>query len=463
LDTTLTDAGPFEKVLTLHLDDAQLDTAKERAARRLSKDLRIPGFRPGKAPRRVVEATVGADRLRSEAIEDVLPEVVTTALADVDLSPAVAPSVETMRDVSDGVEVEVKVTVWPELEEVPSYRHRRIEVTTPEVSEQDLDEQITRLRRQFAELETASRPATEGDFVSINLSASHLGQELPEASATDLLYEVGSGSFVQGLDDVLPGKSAGEIVSFIGPLPSGFGDRAGQDVDFRALVKEVRRVSLPELTDQWVSEVTEFENVEELRSDLQRRLAAAKRSSARAEFRSKVVDALLGEMDLQLPEALVSAEMDRLLHRFVHRLESQGISLADYFKVTGIERDAFLEDLRRQAERSLHTDVLLDAVARDEGVAVSEEELSQAVSVLAENAEDPEAVRSALDEGPPGKALRSDILRQKALERLEASAIPVDEMGSPLDLAPTDETSDGAGPEGADIEDEEPVKESDEA
>jgi trigger factor len=436
VNTTLTDAGPFEKVLTLRLEEDELADAEEQAARRLSREIRIKGFRPGKAPRRIVEATVGPDRLRSEAIDDLLPAAVDQALSETDLAPAVTPSVEAMRTIDEGVEVDVRVTVWPKTDQVPDYRDRRIEVESPMADDERVDEQITQVRRQFAELETVTRHAQEGDFVSVDIAASSAGVEVPEATATDLLYELGSGSFVEGLDDILPGKGAGEILNFVGPLPSGFGERAGEEVDFRVLVKEVRRVKLPDLDDEWVAEVTEFDTVDELRSNLRTRLEAVGRSTARVELRNKLLDELIGELDVELPPAIVNSEMESQLHRFAHRLEAQGVTLADYMRVTGLDREALTNDLRDQAERSIRIDILLDAVAADAELTVSDEELEEAREAMATGAEDPDAVRAALADGVRGKALRSDILRRKALERLEAGALPVDQAGTVLDLSP---------------------------
>jgi trigger factor len=436
VNTTLTEAGPFEKVLTLRLEEDELADAEEQAARRLSREIRIKGFRPGKAPRRIVEATVGPDRLRSEAIDDLLPAAVDRALSETDLAPAVTPSVEAMRTIDEGVEVDVRVTVWPKTDQVPDYNDRRIEVESPIADDERVDEQITQVRRQFAELETVTRHAQEGDFVSVDIAASSGGVEVPEATATDLLYELGSGSFVEGLDEILPGKGAGEILNFVGPLPSGFGERAGQEVDFRVLVKEVRRVKLPDLDDDWVAEVTEFDTVDELRSNLRTRLEVVGRSTARVELRKKLLDQLIGELDVELPTAIVNSEMESQLHRFAHRLEAQGVTLADYMRVTGLDREALTNDLRDQAERSIRIDILLDAVAADAELTVSDEELEEAREAVAKSAEDPDAVRAALADGVRGKALRSDILRQKALERLEAGALPVDQAGTVLDLSP---------------------------
>jgi trigger factor len=436
LNTNVTDAGPFEKLLTLQVAEADLETAKAQAARRLSKDLKIKGFRPGKAPRRIVEATVGPERLRSEAIDDLLPTLVADALREADVRPAVPPQVENMKDIDTGLEVEVKVTLWPVLDHVPSYEGLEIEVSQPQPTEEELERQLNRLRDQFADLEGVDRPAIDGDFVSINLTASRNGEPIEEAAANDLLYEVGSGSFVEGLDAELPGSTAGTIVKFNAPLPEGFGELAGQEVTMQVLVKEVKKKLLPELTDEWAAEVTEFATVDELRRELSGQIEEVKRGIVRNELQTGLLESLLAEIDILIPQAIIDAEMENTLHRLAHQLEGQGISISDYLRVTGQDQQVFVDDLRNQADRNVRTDLLLEAVAEDAGFEVTSEELDEVVAVLAKQAdEDVDEYRAEFAESVQEKAVMGDILKRKALEVLLESAVPVDESGNRIDLS----------------------------
>ena len=436
MNTNVTDAGPFEKLLTLQVAEADLEIAKAQAARRLSKDLKIKGFRPGKAPRRIVEATVGPERLRSEAIDDLLPNLVADALREVDVRPAVPPQVENMKDIDTGLEVEVKVTIWPVLDHVPSYEGLEIEVSQPQPTEEELERQLNRLRDQFADLEGVDRPAIDGDFVSINLTASRNGEPIEEAAASDLLYEVGSGSFVDGLDAELPGSTAGTIVKFNAPLPEGFGDMAGQEVTMQVLVKEVKKKLLPELTDEWAAEVTEFATVDELRWELSKQIEEVKRGIVRNELQTGVLESLLAEIDILIPQAIIDAEMENTLHRLAHQLEGQGISISDYLSVTGQDQQVFVDDLRNQADRNVRTDLLLEAVAEAAGFEVTSEEVDEVVTVLAKQADkDVDEYRAEFAESVQEKAVMGDILKRKALEVLLESAVPVDESGNRIDLS----------------------------
>ncbi len=283
MTTTITETGPFERLVRFQLSDDQITAGKAATARKLSQDMKLKGFRPGRAPLPVVEAAVGADRLRSEVIDDLVPPALGEVLDAEDINPAVTPQLERLDEVDGGVEVEVLVTLWPKIE-LPPYKDRRIEVTSPEVSDEDMEAQVKRMLEQFATVEEVDRPAVEGDFVSVDVSATKDGEPVAEATAEDLLYEVGSGLLIENVDEQLVGAAAGVALEFQGALPSGFGDRAGEEVDYRVVVNEVKERILPALDDDWVGENTEFETVDELYGELRNGLSEAKRQAVARQF-----------------------------------------------------------------------------------------------------------------------------------------------------------------------------------
>jgi trigger factor len=452
MKTTLTDAGPYERTLTVRLGSDELSGAKAAAARRLSADLKIKGFRPGKAPASLVEAAVGKERLQSEALEETLPEIVGNALSEADLVPATVPSVAATRDTEDGVEVDVTVTLWPKLEEVPSYVDRRVEISSIEVTDVELSHEVDHLRNRFADLEDVARPADEGDYTLLDLSASYNGMPVEEVAANDLLYEIGSASLIPGMDEALAGASTGDIRKFPSVLPAGFGDRGGQQVEAQTLIKGVRAKRLPEVTDEWVSEVSEFETVGEFEDSLRAEIEQLKMSAARAELGQKLLEELSVEADIELPDALVGAEMEDLLHSLLRRLEAQGIGLETYLSYTGQEQQAFIDELRSQAARNLQARILLEAVGESEALEVDAEEVDEAIRRLAETTEQStEELREALVQSGQVQGLVGDMLRQKALERLVERAIPVDADGTPVALIAPDETDGESGDDSAEV------------
>jgi trigger factor len=434
MTTIVTESSAFERVVRFQLTDEQIDEAKKGAARKLAKEVKISGFRPGKAPLPIVEATVGKDRVRREAIEDLLNPVLNEVLTEEEIQPAINPELESIDDVDGGVEVEVKVTLWPTID-LPSYKGRKIEVTNPAVTEADIEDQTRRMLEQFGTVEEVERPAVEGDFVSVDLEASQDGEPIEDATAEELLYEVGSELLVEGIDEQLIGAVAGDVLEFSGSLPAGFGDRAGEEVDFKVTVHEVKERILPELTDDWVDENTEFDTVAELREALDQQLADAKLRSASREYSEKALSSLRDQIDIEIPEGLVRAEMDRHLHDFLHRLEEAELDLQDYFEASGISQDAFLNDLRNQSDLSIRNRLVLDAIIEAEEIEVTEEDMTNALTNMASRSEDPVGYLNAFRESGQELALASDILRNRALDAILSNADPVDEDGNPVDLS----------------------------
>jgi trigger factor len=433
MTTTITETGPFERIVRFQLTDEQITAGKAQTARKLSQDLKLKGFRPGRAPLPVVEAAVGSDRLRSEVIDDLVPPALGEVLTAEEISPAVTPQLESLNEVDGGVEVEVRVTLWPTID-LPPYKDRRVEVISPEVSDEEMDAQVTRMLEQFATVEEVERPAQDGDFISVSVSATAGGEPVPEATAEDLLYQVGSGLLIEGIDEHVVGVGAGANIEFTGPLPSGFGARAGEVVDYTVAVNEVKERILPQLDDEWVGENTEFETVDELYAELRAGLTEAKLQAVSRQFADRALSTLVDQVEVDLPEALVRAEMDQHLHRFLHRLEDSEITLEDYLQASGIDQEALIDDLREQAQLSLRSQLLLEAIAEAEGIDVTEEDLSAALQALAARSEDPVRYLQAFRESGRELALASDILRNRAMDAIFSNAQPVDEEGNPVDL-----------------------------
>jgi trigger factor len=438
VQTEVKESGRFERTLTVHLDEAELESAKDKAARKLSKEIKIKGFRPGKAPRSVVERMVGVDQLRSEAIEEAIPEAVSSAIDDNGLAPVTVPQVSAIRDADQGgIDVDVRITLWPELEAIPEFAGRTIEMERPTVTEDEIQAQFDALRNQFAELEGVQRPAGEGDFVMINLTVLRQGTPIGEASANDLLYEAGSHSFLPGLDEIVMGASAGDIREGEATLPPGFTAHGGSPVTLRVLVKEVRAKRLPELTDELVDDATEFETVAELREAVTENMLAYKVAVARARFEELVMEAAIADVDIEIPDGLLEAEVEARIHNLLHRLEEEKLPLADYLRITGHTDQTLLAEAREQARRGLATRILLEGIVKIEGVELDGDEYQQAIeSIATRSGAGVDDVASALESSGRGASLTGDILRRKALDRLVAAATPVDAQGAEIDLTP---------------------------
>ena len=434
METTITDAGPFEKRVVLYVEEERLDDAKSAAARRLSRSMRIPGFRPGRAPRKVIESAVGSDRLRAEAIDDAMSELVNEALGELDLQIAATPTVEKIGDTDTGIEISVLIASWPELDATPNYVGRQIEVLSPVVADEELVEQVDRMREQFAELTEVDRAAAEDDYAIVDLVAVDAnGVTIDELAAQGLTIRVGP-SFIEGLAEAITGLAQGESADFETALPDGFGDRAGEATTMTVTVAAVQEQILPELTDEWVDETTEFETVAALQADLASRMAVAKFNQSWEQFRSQLINEIVDEIECEIPDGIVTAEMENVLHRFNHSLSEQDIEFDNYLEVTGQSQETFVADLREAAVKNVMTDLLFDAVAADAGIEITDDELAEMHSAVgASTGETPEQVAGRLTDAQ-SKSLNDDIVRKKAHDELLKAAVPVDEDGNTIDF-----------------------------
>jgi trigger factor len=248
--------------LRVAVPSAEFEKAIDAAFRKLAGEVKIPGFRPGKAPRRLLEARFGADVARDQALRDALPDYYAQAVVAEAIDVIAAPEIDITKGEDEGdVEFDAVVEVRPVVQ-LDGYDGLRVEIPDLAVDDEAVDAQVDALRNRFADLEDSPNPLIDGDYASIDIKGSVDGEAVDALSATDFLYEVGSGNVVPALDHQLHGAGPGSILQFSDQLPERFGERAGQQVSFQVLVKEAKRKVLPELTDDWVSEVSEFDTAD---------------------------------------------------------------------------------------------------------------------------------------------------------------------------------------------------------
>jgi trigger factor len=446
--------------LRVEVPAAEFERAVDAAFRKLAREVKIPGFRPGKAPRALLEARLGTDVAREQALRDSVPEYYAQAVEAEDIDVIAAPEIDiTKGEESGDVGFDAVVEVRPVVE-LPGSDDLRIEIPSPAVNDEAVDAQIDALRDRFADLEEKGGPLADGDYAQIDIKAYVHDEVIDAISATDYLYEVGSGALVPTLDEELRGKRVGEILKFNDALPERFGDRAGEEVSFQVLVKEAKRKVLPEPTDEWASEVSEFDTIDALRADARDRLAMVATVQAQLLVRDRVLETVAGLVDVPIPDALVERETERRLHDLVHRLEHQGATVPQYLAATGQDQAAFVAGVRAGATDAVRADLALRAVVTREHIVATDEEVDAEVERLADRMEEkPAKLRRDLERRGILEAVRSDIARGKALQHLVDHATVVDESGNPVDLT----LPDGSGAEpapapptaGADVE--EPV------
>jgi trigger factor len=420
------------------------ERAIDAAFRKLAREVKTPGFRPGKAPRRLLEARFGTEIARDQALRDSLPEYYTEAVRAEDIDVIAPPEIDITAGETDGdVEFDAVVEVRPHVE-LEGYDALRVEIERPDVSDDDVDRQIDMLRERFADLEESHAPLTDGDYAEIDVKGYIHDEVIEGLTATDYLYEVGSDLLVPKLDEELRGKRPGDILKFLDKLPERFGDRAGEEVGFQVLVKETKRKVLPAVTDEWVAEASEFDTVAELRDDVRKRLSLYARVQASLVAREKIVDAAAELVQVEIPETLVNQEMERRLHDLAHRLEEQqkGITIPQYLAATGQDQAEFLAKLREGATEAVRADFALRAVVAQEDISATDDEVDAEIAQLAERLnEKPAKVRKDLERRGVLEAVRSEIARGKAMRFVIDHATVVDEKGDVVDLSLDDATN----------------------
>jgi trigger factor len=436
--------------LSVEVDEAEFDIAIGEAFKRIAREVRIPGFRPGKAPRRILESRLGPEVGRQEALREALPEYYARAVGEHEVDVIAAPEIDITAGQEDGpVSFDAVVEVRPRIQ-VAGYGSLRVEVPSPEVADDEIDTQVDRLRRQFGELADVERPAAEGDQVTIDVNGSVAGTPMDELSVEDYLYEVGSGAVVPELDEHLVGASNGDTLVFDATHPD---PEVADPITFSVVVKGVKEVVLPEADDAFASDASEFETLAELRDDLKGRLANVKRVQTQLALREGVIDSLVQLVDEEAPAPLVDAEVQRRLEDLAHRLQHQGATIDQYLQATGTGAQELIDQLREQAATAVKADLAVRAVIEAEGITADDDEVDAELERLATRMGEPvDKIRQQLERAGQVGAVRSDVTRGKALEWLADHAEVVDPDGAPVDRSsleppqvdaqPTDETDD---------------------
>jgi trigger factor len=430
--------------LSVEVEAGEFETAVDAAFKKIAKEVRLPGFRPGKAPRKVLEARLGTLAGREQALQDSLPEYYSAAVIEHDVDVIAPPEIDITGGQEAGdVAFDAVVEIRPSVE-VPGYGGLTVTLERPGVDEDALDGQIDRMRDLDSTLEVVDRPAQDGDTVTIDIAGTLDGDAQPGLTADDYSYTVGSGAITPEVDEHLVGAVAGATLEFAATHPDPDEER---QLQFELRLTEVKEKVLPELTDEWASEASEFETLGELRASLAERMTRVRKAQAQMALREKVGEALAALVTDELPEPLVSQEMQERLQDLAMRIQAQGMQLEQYLAMTGTEPEAFSQELRETAVSAVKVDLALRAVADAEGIECTDDDLQADLEDVAERVgQDIDEVRERFERVGQLSAVRSDIRKRKALEWLLERAEVLDPEGATIDRSelelPSDEDED---------------------
>jgi trigger factor len=420
--------------LSITVEAARVRRALDEAARHLAAEVRIPGFRPGKAPRRVLESRIGKGAIVEHAVNDALPGFYAEAVRAEELTVVGQPEfdVESFEEGSDGA-FTATVDVMPEIE-APEYEGLQIPHPEWEVTDEEVDEQLDAMRDRFAELETVKRAVQLGDFVVVTVTGTRDGEPFDEASADDLLYEVKDPETSdQELDRQLLGAESGAILKFSDTLGADYGELAGEEVAFTVIVKDVKAKQLPALDDDFAITASEFDTIDELTGALREQIGDAKLSNARQSLRGRVVEAVTELVDVKLPEALVQQELQWRLQQLASQAERYGLSLDQYVQMAGSNPEELVQQLTDDARKTVKGQLVVDVIGREAGVEIGQQDLGEEIARQSIRLGRPPEELAELFNSPDRiGALYSDAFRRKTidhlLEHVEVLSAPSEEV-----------------------------------
>ncbi|WP_222268515.1 trigger factor [Modestobacter marinus] len=434
MKSTIENLGPTRVRLAIEVPWSDLDHAFGEVYKELRNQVRVPGFRPGKVPNRVLDQRVGRPAVLEQVVQHAVPEVYSEAVRENQVRVISQPEVEVTRlEDGESLTFTAEVDVAPQLE-LPVLDSLAVTVEDVEVTDEEIDQQVSVMRERFATLSGVERAAGDGDYVSIDLEATLDGEVLEDGSTTGMSYEVGSGNLMAGLDDAVRGLSADGTATFTTPLLSG--PNAGEEAEVTVTVRSVKAKELPELDDEFATMASEFDTLDELRDDVRTRLARTKVLQQGAQARDKLVEQLLEATEIPVPEKLVEQELSWRSQAMERELEQAGMDWDAYFSAAGIEsREAYDAETRENVERAVKTQFLLDAIADAREVTVDNEDLSAQIMAQAQrNRMSPEQYAQQLQQGGNIADFVADVRRTKALAQLLEEATITDASGNVVDL-----------------------------
>ena len=420
--------------VVVEIDKPEFEQALNKAYAKCRKDIMLPGFRKGKAPRKMVESMYGATVFYEDAVNEIFPEIYTTAIVDQQLKAVGSPSVSNM-DTPDegGVVLTIETELYPE---VTLGQYKGIEVPKREVKveESEVDAELSRMAERNARIETVDRAAQMGDTVVIDFEGFEGGKPFQGGKAEDYSLTLGSGSFIPGFEEALVGAVAGEARDVNVTFPENYNAKelAGKPAVFKCKVHEVKESIKPELDDEFAKDVSEFDTLDALKNDIRARFTKSREEQTERAFESSAVQLAAANMTCNVPACMIDEQVDHQIEQFAYQLQSQGMKMEDYTKMIGGDLSSLRQSMRPMAEQTVRSDILLSEIARAENLEVTDEEVEEELKKLAEQYHmELDKVKAAVDTA----AVKSDLMGKKAAKIITDNAVAV---------APTEEKKDDA-------------------
>lgn len=434
MKSTVEQLSPTRVRINVEVPFAELEPDFQRAYKELAKQVRLPGFRPGKAPAKLLEARIGREAMLDQIVNDALPSRYGQAVAESDVQPLGRPNIEvTKKEYGQDLQFTAEVDIRPKIS-LPDLSALTVSVDPIEIGEDDVDAELQSLRTRFGTLTAVDRPVAVGDVVSIDLSATVDGEDIPNAAAEGLSHEVGSGRLIAGLDDAVVGLSADESRVFTAKLAAG--EHAGQEAQVTVTVRSVKERELPEPDDEFAQLASEFDSIDELRASLSDQVRQAKRAQQAEQIRNATIDALLEQVDVPLPESYVQAQFDSVLHSALSGLNHDEARFNELLVEQGSSRAAFDAEARTASEKYVKRQLLLDALADELQVQVGQDDLTERlVTTSRQYGIEPQQLFGYLQERNQLPTMFADVRRELAIRAAVEAATVTDSDGNTIDTS----------------------------
>ncbi|MDO5548746.1 MAG: trigger factor [Eubacteriales bacterium] len=408
--------------LTISISAEELDKGKETAYKRNRSKLQVPGFRKGKAPRKMIEKLYGDAFFLEEALNIVYPDAYDKAVEEAKLEVVGRAEVVSADPEEDGsFTIAIEVPVEPEIT-IGDYKGIAVEKADDTVTEEDIKKELDRLAQRAASTETVERASEQGDTVTIDFEGFVDGVAFEGGKGEDYDLKLGSNTFIPGFEDQLVGKTAGEDVTVNVTFPENYpsDDLKGKPAEFKCTVKSVSTTIVPEMDDELAKDVSEFETLDELKADIEKNIAESKKTAADRDLETKLLDKILETLEGEIPEAMYDSQVNNLMQDFAYRLQSQNMTLDSYIQAMGMDNEAFRGMFREQAERQVKVRLVLKKIAADESIEPTAEEIEAEYNRLSESyGVKAEEARQFI----PEENIKTDLVVDKALDLIKSSAV----------------------------------------
>jgi trigger factor len=430
--STVEKLSPTRVRINVEVPFTELQGDFDQAFKELAKTIRMPGFRPGKVPVKLLESRIDKQAMLDQVVGEAVPARYSEAVASSEVQPLGQPEIEvTNKEYGADLTFTAEVDVRPEIT-LPDLSALAFTVDPIEVSDEEVDVELQNLRARFGTLTGVERAAEEGDFVSIDLSATVDGEDVPDAKTEGLSHEVGSGQLIEGLDDAIKGLKTDETRVF--PTKLVAGDHAGQEAQVTVTVKSIKERELPEPDDEFAQLASEFDTIEELKESLSDQVRQTKRIGQAEQIRDKALETLLEQVDVPLPEAIVQAQVDDTIHNAIHGLDHDEAKFEEALVEEGSSREAFDADNRSNAEKAVKTQLLMDTIADELDIQVGQNDLTERLVLMSRQyGIEPQQLLQVLQQNNQLPAMFADVRRGLTIAAIVHGATVTDTEGSEVD------------------------------